>query len=301
VTVRIGYKASAEQFAPRELLEFSVEAEDRGLDIVAVSDHFQPWRHHGGHAPSALTWLGAVGEATSSAVLATSVLTSTLRYHPSIVAQAFGTLGALDPGRVILGIGSGEAMNETPTTGEEFPGPKERRMRMAELITLMRRLRTEDRVDFEDEYYRASKATIYDRPEQPVPIYIAARTRRTPASSSPTTRPMSSTASGPTSTSASTTSSSTARAATSGASSSSSPPMCCRRCASGPTAGSRPPPPPRVRHDTDARRPASPRALRRRLPAARNRTGTDAQYPGDQPSPVFFTIFPLETAGGCKA
>jgi hypothetical protein len=77
--------------------------------------------------------------------------------------------------------------------------------------------------------------------------------------------------------------------------------MCCRRCASGPTAGSRPPPPPRVRHDTDARRPASPRALRRRLPAARNRTGTDAQYPGDQPSPVFFTIFPLETAGGCKA
>jgi coenzyme F420-dependent glucose-6-phosphate dehydrogenase len=174
VTVRIGYKASAEQFAPRELLEFSVEAEDRGLDIVAVSDHFQPWRHHGGHAPSALTWLGAVGQATSSAVLATSVLTPTLRYHPSIVAQAFGTLGALNPGRVILGIGSGEAMNETPATGVEFPGPKERRMRMAESITLMRRLWTEDRVDFEGEYYRTSKATIYDRPEQPVPIYVAA-------------------------------------------------------------------------------------------------------------------------------
>jgi hypothetical protein len=62
---RIGYKASAEQFAPRELLEFSAEAEDRGLDLVAVSDHFQPWRHHGGHAPNALAWLGALGQATS--------------------------------------------------------------------------------------------------------------------------------------------------------------------------------------------------------------------------------------------
>jgi coenzyme F420-dependent glucose-6-phosphate dehydrogenase len=107
-------------------------------------------------------------------VLATSVLTPTLRYHPSIVAQAFGTLGALNPGRVILGVGSGEAMNETPATGIEFPGAKERRMRMAESITLIRRLWTEERVDFEGEYYSAQKATVYDRPEQPVPIYVAA-------------------------------------------------------------------------------------------------------------------------------
>ena len=174
MTVRIGYKASAEQFAPRELLEFSVEAERRGLDIIAVSDHFQPWRHHGGHAPSALTWLGAVGQATTRAVLGTSVLTPTLRYHPSIVAQALGTLGALNPGRVYLGVGSGEAMNETPATGQEFPGAKERRLRLAESITLIRRLWSEERVDFEGEYYRTSGATIYDRPEEQVPIYVAA-------------------------------------------------------------------------------------------------------------------------------
>ena len=172
--VRIGYKASAEQFGPRELLEFAVEAEDRGLDMVAVSDHFQPWRHHGGHAPNALAWLGATGAATSRAVLATSVLTPTLRYHPSIVAQAFGTLGVLNPGRVILGVGSGEAMNETPATREPFPGAKERRMRLAESITLMRRLWTEERVDFDGTYYRTEKATVYDRPESPVPIYVAA-------------------------------------------------------------------------------------------------------------------------------
>ena len=174
MSVRIGYKASAEQFGPRELLEFSVQAERLGLDIVTVSDHFQPWRHHGGHAPSALTWLGAVGQATSSAVVGTSVLTPTLRYHPSMIAQAFGTLGALFPGRVYLGVGSGEALNETPATGAEFPGRKERRMRLAESIKLIRRLWTEERVDFEGEYYTTSKATIYDRPDEPIPIFVAA-------------------------------------------------------------------------------------------------------------------------------
>ncbi|MGH2870340.1 MAG: glucose-6-phosphate dehydrogenase (coenzyme-F420) [Solirubrobacteraceae bacterium] len=174
MSVRIGYKASAEQFGPRELLEFSVEAEARGFDIVAVSDHFQPWRHHGGHGPAALTWLGALGQATSSATLGTSVLTPTLRYHPSMIAQAFGTLAVLNPGRVFLGVGSGEAMNETPATGQGFPGRKERRMRLAESIALMRRLWTEERVDFDGEYYQTSRATIYDRPADPVPIFVAA-------------------------------------------------------------------------------------------------------------------------------
>src|SRR4249919_3821823 len=138
MSISIGYKASAEQFGPRELLEYTAEAERRGLDIAAVSDHFQPWRHTGGNSPSVLAWLGAAGQATSDIVLGTSVLTPTLRYHPSIVAQAFATLGVLTPGRIYLGVGSGEALNETPATGEEFPGRKERRMRLAESIRLIR-------------------------------------------------------------------------------------------------------------------------------------------------------------------
>ena len=172
--MQIGYKASAEQFGPVELLEYARTAERIGLEIIAISDHFQPWRHHGGHGPAALTWLGAAAVATERATLGTSVLTPTLRYHPSVVAQAFGTLGRLAPGRVFLGVGTGEAMNETPATGQEFPGRKERRMRLREAIELIRRLWTEERVDFEGEWYRTEKATIYDRPEQPVPIYVAA-------------------------------------------------------------------------------------------------------------------------------
>jgi coenzyme F420-dependent glucose-6-phosphate dehydrogenase len=172
--VRLGYKASAEQFGPVELLGFARRAEEIGLEIVAVSDHFQPWRHHGGHDPAALTWLGAAAVATERAALGTSVLTPTLRYHPTVVAQAFATLGLLAPGRVFLGVGTGEAMNETPATGQEFPGRKERRLRLAEAIRLIRLLWTEERVDFEGDYYRTSKATIYDRPGEPLPIYVAA-------------------------------------------------------------------------------------------------------------------------------
>jgi coenzyme F420-dependent glucose-6-phosphate dehydrogenase len=172
--VRLGYKASAEQFGPRALIDYARLAEDLGFDIVLTSDHFQPWRHTGGHSPSALAWLGAVGEATARVTLGTSVLTPTLRYNPSVVAQAFATLGVLYPGRVLLGVGSGEAMNETPATDQDWPGVRERRERLAESIELIRRLWTEERVDFAGTYYRTRKATVYDRPDTPVPVYLAA-------------------------------------------------------------------------------------------------------------------------------
>jgi coenzyme F420-dependent glucose-6-phosphate dehydrogenase len=173
-SLRVGYKASAEQFDPSSLLKFTVLAEELGFDSVALSDHFQPWRHHTGHAPAALPWLGAVGQATSKIQVGTSVLTPTLRYHPSVVAQAFATLACMSPGRIFLGVGTGESMNETPATGAEWPGAKERRLRLAESIELMRKLWAEERVDFDGEYYRTVRATLYDRPDEPVPVYIAA-------------------------------------------------------------------------------------------------------------------------------
>jgi coenzyme F420-dependent glucose-6-phosphate dehydrogenase len=172
--LRLGYKASAEQFGPQELLDLSVRAEELGLDIVAVSDHFQPWRHTGGHGPASLPWLGALGQRTTRALMGTSVLTPTLRYHPSVVAHAFATIACLAPGRVFLGVGTGEAMNETPATGSEWPGAKERRLRLREAIELVRRLWTEERVTFEGEYYRTERATVYDRPDEPVPVFVAA-------------------------------------------------------------------------------------------------------------------------------
>jgi coenzyme F420-dependent glucose-6-phosphate dehydrogenase len=175
----LGYKASAEQFDPRELVELAVVAENCGMQSVVVSDHFQPWRHTGGHAPFSLTWLAAVGERTSSIRIGTSVITPTFRYNPAVLAQAFASLGMLYPDRIFLGVGTGEALNEV-ATGFRGPGVqvwpefKERFARLREAVSLMRELWQEDRVNFEGDYYTTHDASIYDRPALPIPIYIAA-------------------------------------------------------------------------------------------------------------------------------
>ena len=171
--LRLGYKASAEQFGPRELLDFACAAEVNGFDSVFVSDHFQPWRHSDGHAPFAMAWLAAVGERTSRVALGTSVLTPTFRYHPAIVAQAFGTMGVLLPDRMILGVGTGEHLNEG-ALGVRWPDNRERFARLREAVTLIRKLWSEQSVTFDGEYYHTRNATIYDRPATPIPIYVSA-------------------------------------------------------------------------------------------------------------------------------
>ncbi|MBB3663560.1 coenzyme F420-dependent glucose-6-phosphate dehydrogenase [Prauserella sediminis] len=172
--LKVGYKASAEQFGPRDLVEFAVRAEELGLDSAWVSDHFLPWRHEGGHAPFALTWMSAVAERTNRVQLGTSVLTPTFRYNPAVIAQAFATMSLLSNGRVILGAGTGEALNEIAVSGREWPEFKERFARLRESVRLIRELWTKDNVSFEGDYYTLVDAKIYDRPDTPVPVYIAA-------------------------------------------------------------------------------------------------------------------------------
>jgi len=170
---RLGYKASAEQFSARDLLSFAVAAEKSGFDSVFISDHFQPWRHSDGHAPFAFSWLAAAGECTSRVLLGTSVNTPTFRYHPALVAQAFGTLGEMFPERVVLGVGTGEHLNEG-ALAIAWPDNKERFARLREAVKLIRLLWTEQSVTFDGDYYHTRNATIYDRPEKPVPIYVGA-------------------------------------------------------------------------------------------------------------------------------
>jgi coenzyme F420-dependent glucose-6-phosphate dehydrogenase len=120
-----------------------------------------------------------VGERTSTVQIGTSVMTPTFRYNPAVIAQAFATMGCLYPGRIMLGVGTGEALNEIATGfrgagAQDWPEFKERFARLREAVALMRQLWTEDRVDFDGEYYSTHGASIYDRPDVPVPVYIAA-------------------------------------------------------------------------------------------------------------------------------
>ena len=173
--LQLGYKASAEQFGPRELVEIAVAAEAAGMDSVAVSDHFQPWRVNGGHAPFSLAWMAAVGERTERVKIGTSVMTPTFRYNPAVIAQAFASMACMYPDRIFLGVGSGEALNEYATGFQgEWPEFKERFARLRESVRLMRELWSGEITNFEGEYYHTKDAVLFDIPERPVPVYIAA-------------------------------------------------------------------------------------------------------------------------------
>ncbi|RDB45383.1 glucose-6-phosphate dehydrogenase (coenzyme-F420) [Tsukamurella tyrosinosolvens] len=173
--LQLGYKASAEQFGPRELVEIAVAAEAAGMDSVAVSDHFQPWRVNGGHAPFSLAWMAAVGERTERVKIGTSVMTPTFRYNPAVIAQAFASMACMYPDRIFLGAGTGEALNEYATGFQgEWPEFKERFARLRESVRLMRELWSGEITNFEGDYYHTKDAVLFDIPEKPVPVYIAA-------------------------------------------------------------------------------------------------------------------------------
>ena len=74
---------------------------------------------------------------------------------------------------MILGVGTGEGLNEVPSTGMVWPDMKERFARMREAISLIRKLWSEDHLTFEGEYYKTQSATIYDKPGAFLPIYVA--------------------------------------------------------------------------------------------------------------------------------
>lgn len=169
----IGFCLPHEQFPAPELVENAVKAVDAGFQALWTSDHFHPWQDNQGHAGHAWITMAALGQRTSGAPFGTAVTCPGYRYRPAEVAQAFASLGVLYPGRVYLGVGTGEALNEVPAGGGWGPW-RERADRMVESIQLIRRLWQGDWVTHAGRYYQIENAKLYDVPAQPVPIYIAA-------------------------------------------------------------------------------------------------------------------------------
>jgi len=170
--LKFGYRCEEERYTPNFLLESAIEAEKHGFEFVSVADHFHPWFHRNGTAGQAWVWMASAAALTKRIVIGTSITTPTYRYHPAIVAQAFATLGAMYPGRIILAVGSGEAMNEVPL-GFDWPKFPERFERLEEAVKIIRLLWTQDFVTFEGKYYNLRVANLYTKPEVPVPLYIA--------------------------------------------------------------------------------------------------------------------------------
>jgi len=165
-----------EQFTVPELLRISDWAVHAGFNPLATSDHLQPWQANEGHCGQAWVTLGSVGERASPAWIGTTVTCPTLRYNPAAVAEAFSSLSLLYPGRVFLGVGSGEALNEEPAIGV-WPKWPERWDRLIEAIGVIRALWTGERVAHHGKYYNV-EAQLYDPPPQPIPLLTAANGRK---------------------------------------------------------------------------------------------------------------------------
>ena len=166
-----GWKAGPEQYGPRELLEYAMAAEEAGFESIDVSDHFHPWSEEG-QAPFTWTCLGAVAARTTKIHMGTGITCPILRYHPAVIAQAAATLAVLAPGRVYLGLGTGEALNEYASTGD-WPIYDERQAMLAEAIQLIRELWTGNDVTFQGDFFETHKARLFTLPDTPVPIYIS--------------------------------------------------------------------------------------------------------------------------------
>jgi F420-dependent hydroxymycolic acid dehydrogenase len=172
LTTRLmGFMLPHEQFTVPELVELGVAAEKAGFDLLATSDHLQPWQANEGHSGEAWITMAALGQRTQRVWMGTTVTCPTFRYSPPVVAQAFASLGLLYPGRIFLGIGSGEALNEQAATGT-WPKWQERSDRLVESTGIIRRLWTGEQVAHQGQYYSVN-AKLYDPPKQHIPLLMA--------------------------------------------------------------------------------------------------------------------------------
>jgi coenzyme F420-dependent glucose-6-phosphate dehydrogenase len=172
IKTKLSIQAAHEQINPLDLLDDVTYLDTKGIERCWTSDHYMPWWDSGASGGAAWPWMGAALARTTKLAIGTGVTAPILRYHPAIVAQVFATLGYMFPQRVFLGIGRGEALNEVPS-GNSWPTNKEKFARLKESIKLIKKLWTEDWVNYNGEFYSVKDSKLYTKPSYPIPIYVA--------------------------------------------------------------------------------------------------------------------------------
>jgi G6PDH family F420-dependent oxidoreductase len=168
---QIGYFLSCEQFGPKELIAQAKRAEAAGFQALWISDHFHPWNDEQGQSPFVWGVIGALSEATSLPV-STAVTCPTVRIHPAIIAQAAATAAVQLEGKFVLGVGSGEALNEH-ILGDPWPSVGVRLEMLEEAVDVIRLLHEGKEVSHHGLHYEVQDARIYTLPDKPVPIYVS--------------------------------------------------------------------------------------------------------------------------------
>jgi coenzyme F420-dependent glucose-6-phosphate dehydrogenase len=171
--VKIGYMLSSEEHAPEDLVRFAARAEEVGFDYAMISDHYHPWIDAQGQSPFAWSVLGAIARETSRIEVGTAVTCPTMRYHPAIIAQAAATVACLMPGRFLLGVGTGENLNEHIVSAS-WPAYRERAAMLEEAVHVIRSLWQGKMTSHCGRYYRLNNARVYTLPSPVPPIIVAA-------------------------------------------------------------------------------------------------------------------------------
>jgi G6PDH family F420-dependent oxidoreductase len=170
---RFGFTLYCEGNGPADLVRQAVLAEQAGFEFAAISDHYHPWLPDQEHSPFAWSVLGAVSHATERIELATMVTCPIVRYHPAIVAQMAATTAVLSGERFTLGLGAGERLNEH-IVGRGWPPVDVRHDMLREAIEIMRRLWSGEYVTHRGAHFSVEDARVFDLPEAPIEIYVAA-------------------------------------------------------------------------------------------------------------------------------
>ena len=168
-----GYWLSSEEHPPLDLVRDAGRAEELGFAFAMISDHFHPWLDAQGHSPFVWSVIGGIAATTERIEVATGVTAPTQRIHPAIVAHAAATCAAMLPGRFVLGIGTGENLNEH-VLGHRWPAPDERIEMLEEAIEVMRLLWEGGEQTHRGKHYTVDHARLYTLPEEPIPIAVAA-------------------------------------------------------------------------------------------------------------------------------
>ncbi|MEV0948440.1 TIGR03557 family F420-dependent LLM class oxidoreductase [Rhodococcus sp. NPDC049939] len=171
--MQVGFKLVTEAFDPKEIVRQAVEAERAGFDFVDMSDHYHPWLYSQGHAGFAWSMLSAAAAKTDTIGLVTGVTCPSIRIHPAIIAQAAATTAILSEGRFTLGVGSGERLNEH-VVGGDWPPVRVRHQMLRESIEIIRLLWSGGYQSYEGKYLALDEARVYDLPDAPPPIAVAA-------------------------------------------------------------------------------------------------------------------------------
>ncbi len=171
--MKFAWLCSHESYQPEDLVRQAVAAEEAGFDVVLGSDHFHPWVDDTSAAGFVWSWLGAVAARTARVQLGTSVTCPLFHYHPALVAQMAATTDRLSGGRLLLGVGTGEALNERPL-GFPFPGYAERQARMQEALEIIHRMFAGEKLSFRGEHYTTETARLYSPPAGDLPVLMAA-------------------------------------------------------------------------------------------------------------------------------